>query len=602
MPETCADCGAAAAPGSRFCASCGASLGAENALDSERRARLAAAAPTPLVEKMRAPRRGGERRVVTALFADVVGSTALTESMDPEDWTALVNDAFDIMSRAIYRYEGTIARLMGDAILAFFGAPVAHEDDPERAVRCALEMVHAIDERVGAHVRRERGLEFRIRAGVNTGEVVVGEVGSDLMYEYTAMGDAVNVAARMQSAAAPGTVLVTAATYRFVASAVDAIDRGAVEVKGKAEPIRAYEITGVKAAPGRTRGLAGLESPLVGRDAELARMTESFEVVRAGQGRVAFILGEAGLGKSRLLAEFRHSASSRGALNWAEGRCLSYGQGIPYHLIVDLLRSLSGVGPTADDRELATALERVVREHLGRDWEDPYAYLAHAAGIPLAPDLARRITVIDLEVLKRYVSAIHVLVRAIAARAPLVLVYEDVHWADSSSVDLILQLLPLVNELPLFCVVTTRPERSTQGWRLVTAARDGFGDALVELQLARLSDDDSTRLVGNLLEIESLPASVRDLILAKAEGNPFFVEEVIRMLIERGGIAEEGGRWVATGEVASVEIPDTLQGLLLARIDRLPKSARQAIRTASVIGRQFPVRVLERVLGPAGQP
>ena len=173
------------------------------------------------------------------------------------------------------------------------------------------------------------------------------------------------------------------------------------------------------------------------------------------------------------------------------------------------------------------------------------------------------------------------------------------HWADSSSVDLILQLLPLVNELPLFCVVTARPERTTHGWRLVTAAREGFGDALVELRLARLSDDDSRRLVGNLLEIESLPASVRDLILTKAEGNPFFVEEVIRMLIERGGIAEKGGRWLATGEVAGVEIPDTLQGLLLARIDRLPKSARQAIRTASVIGRQFPVRVLERVLGPA---
>ncbi|HKY50900.1 MAG TPA: adenylate/guanylate cyclase domain-containing protein [Candidatus Limnocylindria bacterium] len=598
MPGACPDCGAPAAPGARFCASCGASLGGENALDSERRARLAAAAPTPLAEKMRAPRRGGERRVVTALFADVVGSTALTESMDPEDWTALVNEAFDAMSRAIYRYEGTIARLMGDAILAFFGAPVAHEDDPERAVRCALDMVHAIDERIGARTRRERGLEFRIRAGVNTGEVVVGEVGSDLMYEYTAMGDAVNVAARMQSMAAPGTVLVTAATYRFVAPVVEAVDRGAIEIKGKTERIRAYEISGVRAAPGRMRGLAGIESALVGRDAELGRLLEAFSVVRAGQGRVAFVLGDAGLGKSRLLAEFQRAASSSGKLRWAEARCLSYGMGMPFHLIVDLLRSLSGVAPTADEHDLAVALDHLTRDLLGDDWADPYAYLAHLAGLPLAPDLAARITAIDLEVLKRYVSAIHVVVRAMASRTPLVLVYEDVHWADASSVDLILQLLPLVNELPLFCLVTARPERTTQGWRLVTAAREGFGDALVELPLAPLSADDSRRLVGNLLDIESLPDAVRDLILAKAEGNPFFVEEVIRMLIERGGIAEREGRWVATGDVGAVEIPDTLQGLLLARIDRLPKSARQAIRTASVIGRQFPVRVLDRVLGP----
>ncbi len=602
MPDTCPDCGVAVAPGSRFCASCGASVGPQNALDSERRARLAAAAPAPLAEKMRAPRRGGERRVVTALFADVVGSTALVETMDPEDWTVLVNEAFDIMSRAIYHYEGTIARLMGDAILAFFGAPVAHEDDPERAVRCALDMVRTIDERIGARVKRERGVEFRIRAGVNTGEVVVGNVGTDLMYEYTAMGDAVNVAARMQAAAAPGTVLATAATYRFVAPVVDAIDRGAIEVKGKAEPVRAYEISRVKAAPGRLRGLAGIESPLVGREAELARLLAAFEVVRAGQGRVACVLGDPGLGKSRLLAEFHRAASSAGDLTWAEGRCLSYGPGIPYHLIVDLLRSLSGVGATADDHELAVALDRLTHEFLGDEWADAYVYLAHLAGLALAPELAARITAIDMEVLKRYAASVHVLVRAMAARAPLVLVYEDVHWADAASVELILQLLPLVNELPLFCLITARPERATPGWRLVTAAREGFGEALTELPLAALSAEDSRRLVANLLEIESLPDSVRDLILMKAEGNPLFVEEVIRMLIERGGIAERAGRWVATGEVARVEIPDTLQGLLLARIDRLPKSARHAIRTASVIGRQFPVRVLERVLEAGDQP
>lgn len=582
-------------------------MGEPDTREAERQARVAAGVPAALADKMRSARVAGERRPVTFLFADVVGSSALARSMDPEDWTELVNEAFEIMSKSIYRYEGTIARLMGDAILTFFGAPVAHEDDPVRAVRCALDMVHGIDRDLGARVRRERGAEFRIRAGLDTGEVVVGNVGTDLMFEYTAMGDAVNVAPRMQAAAAPGTVLVTAATHRFVAPLVESVDRGEIEVKGKAERVRAYEITGMKAAPGRLRGLAGRQSALVGRDEELARLEEAFEAVRAGQGRVACLIGDAGLGKSRLIAEFAQSARAHAQADviWARGQCLSYGQGIPYHLVIDLLRSLVGVGATADEAEFADALERRTRELLGDAWTDTYAYLAHMSGLPLPPELASRITRVDFEVLKRYVAALQQLVQAMATArgsCAVVLVCEDVHWADASSVDVIYQAMPLANELPLMWLVTSRPERGATGWRLITAARDIFGDALVELRLSPLSNESTRKLVSNLLEIESLPADVRDVILAKAEGNPFFVEEVIRMLIDRGAIVERDGRWIASGEIGDVEIPGTLQGLLLARIDRLPPSARRAIRTASVIGRQFPLRVLERLIDTAAKP
>src|SRR5688572_19124570 len=264
--------------------------------DAERQARIAAAMPAALAEKMRSDRAAGERRPVTVLFADVVGSTALVESMDPEDWTAIVNEAFDAMSTAIYRYEGTIARLMGDAVLAFFGAPVAHEDDPQRAVRAALDMIRAIDSELRPRVQREQGSDFRIRAGINTGEVVVGVVGSDLAYEYTAMGDAVNVASRIHSAAEPGTLLVTAATYRFVMPVVEAVDRGELDVKGKSGPIRLHEIRGLRATPGPARGLAGRQSALVGRDGELARIEQAFDAVRAGQGRVGGGRGGGGRG------------------------------------------------------------------------------------------------------------------------------------------------------------------------------------------------------------------------------------------------------------------------------------------------------------------
>ncbi len=515
-----------------------------------------------------------ERRPLTVLFSDIVDSTAIAERMDPEDWTAIVNEAFDRMSRAIRRYDGTIARLMGDAILAFFGAPVAHEDDPERAIRAGLDLIASI-ETLSARVQREQGVPLRVRVGINTGPVLVGTVGTDMAREYTAMGDAVNVAARMQSAARPGTVLVTAATYAFVAPIVDASDAGALELKGKSEPVRAYEIAGIRAGGASSRGLAGIQSPMVGRDEQLARLRSLFTIVRAGRGRVACVLGEPGIGKSRLLAELRADVMRDDARTlWIQGHCLSYGQGMPYHLVLDVVRSLLGVTASASDAELRAALERTTKDALGEGWADAYAYLGHLLSITLEPEMAARLAGLEMEA---------------------------VHWADPSSADAIGQLLPLANELPMLIIATSRLDRGAPGWHLVVQARDMFGDAFTELSLSPLSGEESRELVANLLAIESLPAAVRDFILDKAEGNPFFVEEVVRMLISRGAIERQGERWVATAKVDEVEIPDTLQGLLLARIDRLPDDARRALRVASVIGRQFPVSVLAQLLAPAAE-
>ncbi|MDQ3401262.1 MAG: AAA family ATPase [Chloroflexota bacterium] len=565
--------------------------------DAERRARFTATVPAPLAEKMRSFRPAGERRPVTALLADVVGSTGLTERMDPEDWTAIVNEAFDVMSRAIFRYEGTIARLMGDGILAFFGAPVAHEDDPERAVRCALDMVHAIDATLRERVLREHGAEFRIRAGINTGTVVVGVVGSDLAYEYTAMGDAVNVAARMQNAARPGTVLATAATHRFVASLVDATPVGPLEVKGKAEPLDAFEITGLRSRPASVRGLAGIESPMVGREAQLDELMRAFAVVRAGRGRAACIVGDPGMGKSRLIAELRSRARREvGEPNWIEGRCLSYGKDLAYHLLTDLVRSAIGVSAAARETEIRAALAASTRELPPDGRADAYAYLGHLLGVQLAADELARVSGIEMETVKRYVASFHQLLRMLTVRGPLVLVCEDVHWADRSSVGALGELLSIVDELPVLVVIAARPDRAAPGWELVTVAQAMFGDVLVEIRLAPLTPDESRALVGNLLAIESLPERVREYILGKAEGNPFFVEEVIRMLIDRGAIVRQDDRWVATSTIEGVEIPDTLHGLLLARIDRLPESSKRTLRVASVIGRQFAVRVLRELV------
>ncbi len=614
---SCPRCDAAVAAEARFCANCGQALGDASETDQTRQTRLAAAAPSPLIDKMRAAKLTGERKPVTALFADVVGSTTLAERMDPEDWTAMMNEAFDLMSKAVFRYEGTIAQLQGDAMLAFFGAPVAHEDDPERAVRAALDMVDATDE-FARQLKASHGLDFRIRAGINSGPVVVGNVGTDLRYEYTALGDAVNVAARMQAAAEPGTVLVTSNTERLAADTFDLEDLGDIAVKGKTEPVHAFRVLGLRAIPGRKRGLerVGLESPMVGRDQQLESLRAAFDVVRAGRGRVAVLLGEPGIGKSRLLAELRRSAirSDDGAAGdgdgrdhgadgeepptWIEAHCVSYGRHLPYHLLLDLVRETLGIPMTASEADARVILDREVAALLGDEAGGESAgYLAHLLGLPLRIDEAERAQIEPDVLQKRYVAAIHRLLRARAAQAPVMLVCEDVHWADPASIAVVRQIMPLAAQLRVFFLVALRSETDSPGWGLVTEARELFGDALTEIRLEPLTDTESRDLVANLLEIESLPDTVRGVILARAEGNPFFVEEVVRMLIEHGVIERRGDRWVATEEVASVEIPETLHGLLLARIDQLPDNAKRSLRVASVIGRQFPVRVLERVLG-----
>jgi class 3 adenylate cyclase len=620
-PRSCPRCDAAVAADAKFCANCGQALAEPSNADATILTRLTAAAPAPLISKMRAARITGELKPVTALFADVVGSTSLAEQMDPEDWTAMINEAFDLMSRAVFRYEGTIAQLQGDAMLAFFGAPVAHEDDPERAILAAIDMLAATEE-FAAELRASRAIEFRIRAGINSGPVLVGNVGSDLRYEYTALGDAVNVAARMQTAAEPGTIVITEMTRRLTGDTFDLEDLGAIEVKGKAEPIHAYRVIGRKALPARHRGLdsVGLDSPMVGRDAELQQLAGLLDVVRGGRGRVAFVVGEPGLGKSRLLAEFkawalastRNPESGSGAadgsapveaerpLTWVEGHCVSYGRNLPYHLLIDLIRSIVGISFAAPEAEARRTLDRTLDEVLGADMAeaaDTASYLAHLLGLPMRPDEMER-TLLEPEVMQgRYIAATHRLLRGLAARGPVILVCEDVHWADPASIEVARQVMSLATQLQILFVAALRAETDSAGWALLQQAREMFGESLTNIRLEPLTEAESRALVANLLEIESLPDRVRDLIMARAEGNPFFVEEVVRMLIEGGVIVSEGDRWVATDEVAGVEIPESLHGLLLARIDQLPDAAKRSLRIAAVIGRQFPVRVLERVVG-----
>lgn len=607
LARACPNCGQPVSATARFCSNCGFNLSTTTATArpaqttrSESLEALRRAAPQNVVNKILASRERveGERKLVTALFTDIVNSTALAEQLDPEDWREIVTGAHQCVSGAVYRYEGTIAQLLGDGVLAFFGAPLAHEDDAERAIRAALHTLEAIQSYADEVRRKYRLPDFRIRIGLNTGLVVVGNIGSDLHMEYLAIGDTVNLASRMQSAAEPNTILVSENTYKLAASLFHFEDRGEIQIKGKAEPIHAYRVLGEHKGAVRTRGIVGLSSPMVGREREFSTLIHITDDVRQGRGSIVSIIGEAGLGKSRLVAEWRKVAlADDPPLRWVEGRCLSYGTTMAHHLSTDVLRALLGVPVGAPAEEVHAALWQQMEMLFGAEKKDVYPFLGHLLDLKLEEDMTARLKYLDGPALQaRYIAACRRTLEAFARRQPVVLVCEDVHWADPSSVELGIHVLPIAADVPIVFVFVTRPDKDVPGWKLISQAREVVGAGAIELYLAPLSEADSQQLVRNLLEIEALPDRVRRLILSKAEGNPFFVEEVIRMLIEQGNIALVDGRWTMVREIQKIDIPDTLQGVLTARIDRLPEEAKRVLQIASVIGRKFPIHILASVL------
>jgi class 3 adenylate cyclase len=535
----------------------------------------------------------GERRVVTILFADIAGFTAMSEKMDPEQVRGLMNACFDDLVPAIHKYEGTVNKFIGDEIMALFGAPVAHENDAERALRAALEMVGRLREFNARH-QTDLGLHF----GINTGMVIAGSIGAQQQQQYDVLGDAVNVAARLEGESERGEIFVGPDTYRMTSPLFEFEPLPPVRVKGKSEPVPIYKLLREKARPGRVRGLPGLESEMVGRAEELSALLAAGASVSAGRGGAVALIGEAGLGKSRLVAEWKSAVeksppSGARPLSFVEGRCLPHGRGLVYHLVIDLLKSLLNAPPPAGAAELDAALRALMRSLN----VEGYAFLAHLLSLPLSDEAQQQLAALDPQALQaRTLLALSALISARAGHGPLVCVLDDLHWADPASIELLIELLPLTRRAPVLFCALSRPDRDQPGWRWVAAARESLDERYVEIMLGPLSEGDSRQLVANLLEVESLPEHVRQSILQRAEGNPFFVEEVIRMLIERGSLARRGERWVALKAAENVDIPDTLHGLLMARLDRLPEEARHALRVAAVIGRQFSAKILEQVI------
>jgi class 3 adenylate cyclase/ABC-type oligopeptide transport system substrate-binding subunit len=542
---------------------------------------------------------------VTIFFADIVGSTEKAEKLDPEEWREVVAGAHQRVGEAVGRYEGTVAQLLGDGVLAFFGAPVTHEDDPERAVRTALDLQKAIEEyaaELAGYVD-----DFGMRVGIHAGMVVVGEIGSEERSEYLAVGDAVNVAARLEGAAEPGQIVVSEQIARRVRAYFDLTDLGPMELKGKSDPLSVYAVVGEKDVPARERGLEGARRVFVGRQRELDDLRQAVLDLCRGHGQIRFILGEAGIGKSRLVEELRERPPepppSEALLvdprkvHWLGGRAVSYGGSLPYRLVIQLILADLGVSEGAPAPRLRTALRKRAEEILGERAAEFRPYLSRLVGLKLDPSEVERISQYNSETLGREIRrSILAYFEALARQRPVVLVLEDLHWVDASSLEVLAELLPVTNRAPLMILGVMRVERDHGSWDLKQRAERDLGHRYGEVTLRPLPGDAAEQLLAGVLGEVAAWGGVADLVLSKAEGNPFYLEELLRHLIERDLIVKENGRWKATAELEGVEVPDTLQGVLLARIDRLEQNVQETLQLASVIGRSFLYRILGAIL------
>lgn len=530
---------------------------------------------------------------MTVLFADVSGFTSLSEGADPEDIRTFQNELFRELSSAVRRFDGFVEKFVGDAVMAAFGAPVAHEDDPERALHAALAM-HGRMEALSRRWEPRFGRTLTLHIGLNTGPVVAGSLGSAGDATYAVTGDTVNTAARLQSAAGAGETLISEATGRLTQHAFVLEPVGELTVKGKAIALSAYRVLGPRDAPVSARGLAahGLSSPLVGRHAELDQMHGAFERMRGGQAQVVSLIGDAGVGKSRLLQEFiarLESTGRLGAVTLRRAACSSLGEQ-PYGVVAAFVRAAYRIEP---GEGLATARDKLGLgvEELGSNSIES-AQLARILGSVLGFEPDDVLREVEPEQLKRQIFlALRTLLERRLAQGPLVLVVEDMHWADAASVELLRFMADHFADRSLLLLFTYRP--MLEAGTLVTGRTSH-----TVIRLRALSSDESGAILAALFgsSTEGLPPALRRLIVERAGGHPLYLEEIVRSFIAGGVLVRTGERWTCpTGVATAIDIPLTLQGMLLAHLDRLPPEVRRLLQEASVIGPRFEVGLLRRV-------
>ncbi len=546
--------------------------------------------PRELAEKMRVQGHlEGERRRVTVLFAHLSGFSALEERLESVELGSLVGDALHELAEAVYQYEGYIDKFVGDTVMAVFGAPIAHEDDAERALRVALAMRERIEELNRRwSTRLEQPLALHI--GINTGEVIANNVGADLRMAYTGAGDTVSTAASLRDAARSGQILVSQDTWRLTHASFDFTALEPLVLKGRREPLPLQELVHARLLPAKTRGLHELAPAFVGRQDELSALLEASRRLDEGQGSILSLVGEAGIGKSRLLNEWRLKLGE--SVRWLEGRCFPHTSSVSFSPFLDMLRRKADIKAEHSEQESRAQLYETLENVFPGDAE-AQAIFTHLLGFhPSRQEEAMLATLPAQSLRQKLFTLVERYYVRLAQRRPTVLVIEDLHWADTSSLELLEHLLAVTARTRLIVVCTLRPLVEGAAAQLLSHLSARHSERYVHRTLGPLSAAHSAEMLEQLLSLPTLPEALRTLISGRAEGNPFFVEELLRSLIERGALVRGDGGWAVTPLLQTLKVPATLQGVLMARLDRLPVETKWLAQQASIIGRVFTYRVL----------
>jgi class 3 adenylate cyclase/tetratricopeptide (TPR) repeat protein len=584
----CGSCGFVNPEGFAFCGRCGSPLTvgtvASGFQPAPKFASPQAYTPKHLAEKILTSRTAleGERKQVTVLFADMKGSMELLADRDPEEARKLLDPVIEQMMDAVHRYEGTVNHILGDGIMALFGAPLAHEDHAVRACHAALRMQESV-KRYADEVRRAEGVPIQIRVGLNSGEVVVGAIGNDLKMDYTAIGQTVHLASRMEQMATPGSILMTADALQLAEGYVQVNSLGPVSVKGMNEPVEVHEITGPGPVRSRLQAAAarGL-TRFVGRDAETEQLRKALEQARSDHGQVVGVVGEPGLGKSRLFFEFIHSHRTQGWLILESGS-VSYGKATPYLPIIDLLKAYFKIQDRDDQREIR---EKVTGKLLTLDKSLESTLPAFLALLDVPIDDTTWQALDPFQRRQQTLGAVKRLLLRESQVQPLILLFEDLHWIDSETQAMLDSLVESLPTSRLLLLVNYRPEYQ-HSWANKTY--------YTQLRLDPLPPESAGEILNSLLGNDHGLQSLKELLIERTEGNPFFLEESVRTLVETKVLAGERGNYRLEKKVESTQVPATVQAVLAARIDRLPLEEKQLLQSAAVIGKDVPFSLLQAI-------
>ncbi len=566
----CAQCGKTFPISAKFCDQCGQRLG-----EVEK----------PETKVLEAE---GERKQVTVLFSDLSGYTAMSERLDPEEVKAIVGQIFTNASKIIAKYDGFVEKFIGDAVMAIFGVPHAHEDDPLRAIRAARE-IHEVVQGLSSELEGKVGQSLSMHTGVNTGLVVTGEVDME-RGTHGVSGETINIAARLSSLSRPGEIVLGPLTYHHAEGYFEFEQLEPITLKGKSTPVKAYRVVTAKEKPVTLHRLSGLRVELIGRKMEMARLNGARERLKEKKGTILSVCGDAGTGKSRLIEEFK-STLDLSEMQWFQGNAYAYSQNIPYFPLVDLLNQVFQIEEGDPPERIKSRIESGVTDLLG-DKEDVIPYLGTLYALSY-----EGMEEVNPELWKsRLRNVTKILLSALARKAPTVFCLEDLHWTDPSFLEMLRQLLAEIRE-PAIVLCVYRPTFSL----FTTHQLHGISKAYQEIRLQDLSPSEAQHMLELLLRTDHVPADLQRLIHDKAEGNPFYLEELINSMIEAGVLVQGDDGWKVIGSISGSDISPTIHGLIASRLDRLEKEAKRILQEASVIGRAFLYDILTRVTDQTNQ-